>query len=173
MASFAEDPASAMACSAMTATCPPSVTTPSIDLSCWSLDLMVAWAAGRLLLSTCRLVVVPPSAACTAAQRCSSATLPASWITQITFFTPDALSWLPIAVPATDSSDPKWLSAPNSLEREPPELMVMTGMPADTARWMDAFNASGLAIDTTRPSTFSLTAASISCACFCGSPSLW
>jgi hypothetical protein len=49
----------------------------------------------------------------------------------------------------------------------------MTGMPADTACWIEDLSASGLAIDTTMPSTFWLTAASISWACFCGSPSLW
>ncbi len=92
--------------------------------------------------------------------------MPASWITQIAFFTPACLSWLPTALPATDSSWPMWLSAPNALESDAPELMVMTGMPAAMAFWIDALSAPGLAIDTTRPSTFWLTAASISCACF-------
>ena len=65
-----------------------------------------------------------------------------------------------------------WVMAPKALDSAPPELIVMTGMPALTARCTEAFRAPGLAIETTRPSTFWLTAASMSCACFCGSPSL-
>ena len=51
--------------------------------------------------------------------------------------------------------------------------MVTTGMPAATAASTESFSASGLAIETTMPSTFWFTAASISCDCRCGSPSLW
>ena len=49
----------------------------------------------------------------------------------------------------------------------------MTGMPAATAFSIEALSASGLAIETTMPSTFWLTAASMSCDCLLGSPSLW
>src|SRR5579859_4359878 len=134
---------------------------------------MVDCAAARLLLSTCRLVTVPPRPAFTPAHRCSSPMLPASWTMQMTFFDPADFSWVPTALPATVSSEPTCVRAPNDFDCAAPELMVMTGMPACTACWIEDFNASGLAIETTSPSTFSLTAASISCACLVGSPSLW
>jgi hypothetical protein len=51
--------------------------------------------------------------------------------------------------------------------------MVTTGMPASTAASTESWMASGLAIETTIPSTPWLTAASMSCDCRCGSPSLW
>jgi hypothetical protein len=63
--------------------------------------------------------------------------------------------------------------APNSADRSAPELMVTTGMPADTAASTESCSASGLAIDTTIPSTSWFTAAWMSCDCRCGSPSLW
>ena len=99
--------------------------------------------------------------------------LPASWITQISLVTPASLSFSPAPWPATSSDWPTCVIAPYSLDLSAPELIVMTGMFAATALAIDSLSASGLAIETTRPSTFSLTAWSMSWDCFAGSPSLW
>src|SRR5690606_28501991 len=64
-----------------------------------------------------------------------------------------------------------WAMAPNSLLLAEPELMVMTGMPALTAFSIAPLSASGLAIDTTMPSTFCVTALSINLAWAPASPS--
>jgi hypothetical protein len=49
--------------------------------------------------------------------------------------------------------------------------MVITGMPALTAFWIEVLSASGFAIDTTSPPTCCDTALSISLAWLPGSPS--
>ena len=99
--------------------------------------------------------------------------LPASWMTQSAFLTPAAFILLAGALAGDGLVLADVASAPNSLDLAAPELIVMTGMPAATAFSIDALSASGLAIETTMPSTFWLTAASISCDCLAGSPSLW
>ena len=97
--------------------------------------------------------------------------MPASWITQIAFVRPASFSCSPAALPATVSLWPMWVIAPNSAELSIPELMVMTGMPAATAALTLDSSPSGLAIETTMPSTSSATAESISCDCLAGSGS--
>ena len=59
-----------------------------------------------------------------------------------------------------------WVSAPNCLDCAAPELTVITGMPAFSARATTAFIASGLASVTIRPSTCWSIAACTSCACW-------
>ena len=97
--------------------------------------------------------------------------MPASWITHSTFFSPSSASFLPAAAPATVSLWPMWVIAPNSWDFSMPELIVTTGIPAFTARSTLSLRPSGLAIETTIPSTFCATALSISCDCLAGSGS--
>ena len=87
------------------------------------------------------------------------------------FFCPASFSRAPTASPAMVSVWPMWVIAPNSLNLSTPELIVMTGTPAATAFFTLASSPSGLAIETTMPSTLSATAPSISCDCFAGSGS--
>ena len=59
----------------------------------------------------------------------------------------------PTASPATVSSWPMWVSAPNALDSSAPEFTVITGMPAFSALRTTSFIASGLASETISPST--------------------
>ena len=118
---------------------------------------------------TWRLVTSPPKPCLTPSQRCWRPMLFCSWMTQRTFLTPSALSRSPAAWPAIVSVWPTWVIAPSALESSAPELSVMIGMPAALALASEPLIASAFGTDTARPSTFCETAASISCASFCGS----
>lgn len=143
-----------------------------IEGSDCSLARMVAWAPVGLLFSTCRFSTAPPRPWAKPWQRCSRPMLPASWITHSALVTPAAAICCPAPCPAMPSSCPTWASAPNSVERSCPELMVITGMSAATAASMELRSASGFAMETTIPSTCSLIAASMSWDCRAGSPLL-
>jgi hypothetical protein len=67
-------------------------------------------------------------------------------------------------LPATYSSCPTCIKQPSFFDTSEPEFIEMTGMPALTAAWIGFPRASASGIDTTRPSGFDATAASISCA---------
>src|SRR4051794_29161617 len=95
--------------------------------------------------------------------------LPSSWTMHSTFLTPCDLKRAPAARPATLSSWPTCVIAPSDFESVSPELRVMIGMPAALAFFSEPRIASAFGTDTARPSTFWETAASISCASFCGS----
>src|SRR3954451_5850124 len=116
-----------------------------------------------------RLVTLPPKPFLTPSQRCWRPMLFCSWMTQRTFLTPSDFSRAPAAWPAIDSSWPTWVIAPSCLKSPAPELSVMIGMPASLALASEPLMASAFGTDTARPSTFWETAASMSCASFCGS----
>src|SRR3954466_2320077 len=118
---------------------------------------------------TCRSVTSPPKPCLTPSQRCWRPMLFCSWMTQSTFLAPSAFSRTPAALPATDSSWPTCVIAPSFWESSWPEFSVMIGMPAALALASEPLIASALGTDTARPSTFWETAASMSCASFCGS----
>src|SRR4051794_22669944 len=118
---------------------------------------------------TCRLVTEPPKPCLTPSQRCWRPMLFASWMTQRTFLTPSLFRRCPAARPAIVSVWPTWVIAPSASESSAPELSVMIGMPAALALASEPLIALALGTETARPSTFWETAASISCACFCGS----
>jgi hypothetical protein len=79
------------------------------------------------------------------------------------------LNFAPAPSPAIVSVWPTWVIAPMSAKSSAPELSVITGMPASTALRTESRIASGFGAETASPSTLSVTAASIICACFCGS----
>src|SRR6218665_2622750 len=95
-------------------------------------------------------------------QRRSRATLPTSWLTQMPFLPPMDLSFSPADLPASYSDWPTWSTAPSFLENSSPELIGTTGIPALTSRSMAGPRADASGSETTRPSGFWLTAASIS-----------
>jgi hypothetical protein len=64
---------------------------------------------------------------------------------------------------------PTCVMPPSAADSSAPEFRVMTGMRARTALCTALRMASGLGADTARPSTPSVTAASMSCACSSGS----
>src|SRR3954468_17105135 len=118
---------------------------------------------------TWMLSTVPPKPSLTPSQRCWRPMLPCSWMMQSTFLAPSDLNRTPAALPAIVSSWPTWVIAPSDLKSLAPELSVMIGMPAALALAREPLIASALGTETARPSTFWETAASISCASFCGS----
>ena len=61
-----------------------------------------------------------------------------------TFFTPASFSFSPAALPAIVSLWPTWVIAPNSFHLSRPELIVMTGTPAETAALMLVLEAVGV-----------------------------
>jgi hypothetical protein len=94
-------------------------------------------------------------------QRRSSEALPTSWLTQSALFTPAAAIFSPPPKPASYSVCPTWSSTPSCLYASLPELMEMTGMPAATAALMELPRALESGMETTRPSGFLATSASI------------
>src|SRR3954454_7816183 len=118
---------------------------------------------------TWRSVTALPKPCLTPSQRCWRPMLFCSWMMQSTFLAPSAFRRSPAALPATDSSWPTCVIAPSALDWSWPEFSVMIGMPADLALASEPLIASAFGTDTARPPTFWDTAASISCASFCGS----
>ena len=110
----------------------------------------------------------PPKPFLAPSQRWLRPTLPCSWMTQMSFVTPASLSFLPAPSPAIVSVWPTCVMAPRA-DSSAPELSVTTGIFASTAVWTASLMASGFGAETARPSTPSVTAASIICACFSGS----
>ena len=108
----------------------------------------------------------------TPAQRASSATEPAAWMTQSTFLPPAAAIRLPVASPARFSSEPKYICAPTCLYWSMPELKATTGMSASLADFTAPARASGVASVVAMPSTLESTAFWMSVACLPGSGSL-
>src|SRR4029077_310249 len=97
---FAVLPAFAAASVAASAIGAPNVTMWSIDGSCCSLAVIVAWTDGMSVPFTLRFSTAPPNPDFTPAHRDSKATLPWSWITQTTFLAPSPASRFPAASPA-------------------------------------------------------------------------
>src|SRR3954469_18566993 len=170
VASFASEPAPVIAVLAAEAMSGFNVMTPSKDLSACSLDLIsVCVVAMSAVPLTCWLVTGPPKPCLTPAQRSWRPMLFCSWITQSTFLTPAALSRSPAATPAIFSVWPTWVMAPSALNWSAPEFSVTIGMPAALALDSEPLIASAFGTETALPSTFCETAASTSCASFCGS----
>src|SRR3954470_10462235 len=170
VASFAFELAPVIAVLAAEAMSGFSEMTPSKDLSACSLDLIsVCVVAMSAVPLTWRLVTAPPKPCFTPSQRCCRPMLFCSWITQRTFLTPAALSFAPAALPAIVSASPTCVIAPSHSESSAPEFSVMIGMPAALAFASESLIALALGTETARPSTFCETAASMSCASFCGS----
>src|SRR4051794_24398363 len=118
---------------------------------------------------TWRSVTLPPKPCLTPSQRCWRPMLFCSWMTHTTFLAPSDLKRAPAALPATDSFWPTCVIAPSALKSSAPELSVTIGIPADLALASESLIASAFGTETASPSTFWETAASISCACYCGS----
>ena len=72
----------------------------------------------------------------------------------MTFLAPSSATRLPAASPATDSSWPKYISAPRLCQSASPALNITTGMPAAFAFLSAPLTAPGLGIVTAMPSTF-------------------
>ena len=72
-------------------------------------------------------------------------------------------------MPAIVSVWPTCVIAPSDLKSSAPEFSVTIGMPAALAFASESLIALAFGTDTASPSTFCETAASISCASFCGS----
>src|SRR5205807_615097 len=68
----------------------------------------------------------------------------------------------PPARPAISSVWPTCVRMPNLSKTSAPELMDTTGMPAETAPWIDFWSALGSGIDTIRPSGLRATWVSMS-----------
>src|SRR4051812_5590921 len=170
VASFASEPAPLSAVFAAAAMSGFSVMTPSYDLSACSFDLIsVCVVEMSAVPLTWRLVTGPPKPCLTPSQRCCRPMLFCSWTTQRTFLTPSDFSRAPAALPAIVSVWPTCVSAPSALKSSAPEFSVMIGMPAALAFASESLMALALGTDTASPSTFCDTAASMSCASFCGS----
>src|SRR3954447_1578768 len=170
VASLALEPAPLTAVFAAEAMSGFRVMTPSKDLSACSLDLIsVCVVAMSAVPLTWRLVTALPKPCFTPSQRCCRPMLLCSWITHRTFLTPAALSFAPAALPAIVSVWPTWVSAPSDSKSSAPEFSVTMGMPAALAFASEPLIALAFGTETARPSTFCETAASMSCASFCGS----
>src|SRR4051812_15041026 len=170
VASFAFELAPVIAVLAAEAMSGFSEMTPSKDLSACSLDLIsVCVVAMSAVPLTWRFVTAPPKPCFTPSQRCCRPMLFCSWMTQSTFLTPSDFSRAPAALPAIVSVWPTCVIAPSALESSAPEFSVMIGMPAALAFASESLIALAFGTDTARPSTFWETAASMSCASFCGS----
>src|SRR5579884_397212 len=104
---------------------------------------MVCCVCVGLLRLTPISFTVPPAcfiASVKPLQRCSSAALPTSWLTHSACLTPAAAIFWPPPSPAWYSVCPTCTSTPRLLATSAPELIEITGIPAETAERIEVRN---------------------------------